>query len=116
MSIKNQSSYFTLLLILLTLNVETKPAQSTTDAENNNISERVARIQEVFKQKYMSLDHESTQKLIQDKNINDNEISIWGDWADGGRRGGSGGWVDAWTPGWGDWADTPRWADWADLW
>ncbi len=39
------------------------------------------------------------------KKGNDNEISIWGDWADGGRRGGSGGWVDVWTPGWGDWAD-----------
>ena len=118
MPIEKQTSYLALLLMLATLsNVEMSPAQATIAPENETIPERISRIKEVLKQKSFTLDKRSSLVSFQDESINENEVSFWGDWSDrGGRRGGSGGWVDAWSPGWGDWADTSRWGDWADLW
>ncbi|CCQ63573.1 hypothetical protein CWATWH0401_2027 [Crocosphaera watsonii WH 0401] len=75
------------------------------------------RIQKLLQETSVSLKEESSRQPLTPKSDNETDLSIWADWADGGRRrGGSGGWVDAWDPGWGDWGDTPRWADWGDVW
>lgn len=115
MAIKNQSSYLTLLLMLATLNIEISPAEATLSPEKQTIPERIARVQEVLRQKSVALEEENSSIPL-NENINKEDISLWADWGDLGRRGGGGGWVDAWAPGWGDWGDTSRWGDWGDIW
>ena len=119
MPVRNQSSYLALLLMLASLNIEICPAQASLADETETIPERIARIQEVLKQRSTALDGKSSSVSFPGESVDENEVSIWADWSDRGRRrrrGSSGGWVDLFTPGWGDWGDRRRWGDWADLW
>ena len=117
MPVKNQTGYLALLLMLAALKVEINPAQATVVNENNTVQGRIARIKQVLQQKSLAMEGESSQLLLPKETINGEEVSIWADWGDRGRRrGGRGSWVDAWSPGWGDWGDTGGWGDWGDLW
>ena len=117
MPVKNQTGYLAMLLMLAALNVEISPAQAALSPETRTIQGRIARIKQVLHEKSLALEGQSSQVPLKGKSVNGEEVSLWADWADRGRRrGGGGGWVDAWSPGWGDWADTSRWGDWADFW
>ena len=114
MPVNNQSGYVGLVLMLAALTVEMSPAKGTLSPHPETIPQRVERIQKRLQETSKTLKEQSSEQLDFQ---NEADLAIWADWSDRGRRrGGSGGWVDAWTPGWGDWADTPRWADWADFW
>ena len=117
MPIKNQSGYLGLVLMLATLTVEMSPATGTLPPHPETVPQRVERIQKLLQETSVSLKQRSSIQPLQSNSHIETDLAIWADWSDRGRRrGGSGGWVDAWDPGWGDWADTPRWADWGDFW
>ncbi|MGK7885732.1 MAG: GrrA/OscA1 family cyclophane-containing rSAM-modified RiPP [Crocosphaera sp.] len=117
MPVNNQSGYLSLVLMLATLTVEMSPAKGILPPHPETVPQRVERIQKLLQETSVSLKEQSSKQPLKPQSDNETDLAIWADWADGGRRrGGSGGWVDAWGPGWGDWADTPRWADWGDVW
>ncbi len=118
MPVKNQTGYLGLLLMLAALNVEINPAQAALSPETETIQGRIARIKRVLQAKSTAIEGQSSPLPFTDENLKEEELSFWVDWTDSSRRrrGGSGGWVDAWAPGWGDWADTSRWGDWGDFW
>ena len=117
MPVNNQSGYLGLVLMLAALNVEISPATGTLPPHPETVPQRVERIQQILHKTSRTLKESSSEQPLKPKDQNEVDLAIWADWSDGGRRrGGSGGWVDAWSPGWGDWGDSPRWADWADFW
>ncbi len=119
MPVKNQTSYLGLLLMLAALNVEINPAQAALSSENETIQGRIARIKQVLQEKSTAIERQSSPLPFTDENLKEEELSLWMDWTDTSRRrrrGGSGGWLDAWSPGWGDWGDTSGWGDWGDYW